>query len=521
MTLNQYQDEHLTGLQALVFAQPGGPGTTVYVLPCTSFSDAANPKVGRAPTWVADPKRADAFLRSVDLRSAPDLPGFTMAMPVGKAEALLEELARKGCKVPIYVVANQCEPRDMFMNYDRVWAYAGVLLLTEDGDPIVQGMGEDSARMEKQFAANADYLVRLYKMRATRQATTSVFPIVDMHALEKDACAGICGPGSELCDERVAVHRTALAATAEVRISTDGGITWTATTADPFTTLIGGAAPQIAGVEVVWRAGGVRRIICSHGTTNPAAAAMIAYSDDEGATAWKTVTLGATAAYFTWNQALFALDEKHIWAGLSDGTIYFSRDGAETWTQQDAGTNTVAINAIHMFSEKVGIAVGGVPGAPDTFVILYTEDGGMHWSEAPDMQPGAAADTLWSCICFGRQEWYVGADSGVIYWTRDGGQTWDTITPHLDPTHSAAGPVWDMRASNRLVWWIANEWNDGADDFGSIQRTFNGGMDFEAWNTVALDDGDYGLTCVFPCHENHAFAGGNLETTAVIMDVHN
>ena len=88
-----YQNEQFSGPEGMVFVQVDGPNSICLPLPCHSFNDATEAHPGRTASWLNDPKHPGKFVRGPDLFGAPELPGFTMILPIGKSEAYLEALA--------------------------------------------------------------------------------------------------------------------------------------------------------------------------------------------------------------------------------------------------------------------------------------------------------------------------------------------------------------------------------------------------------------------------------------------
>ena len=153
------------------------------------------------------------------------------------------------------------------------------------------------------------------------------------------------------------------------------------------------------------------------------AAFRVAYTDDMGATAWTVVTISATVAEGgTGPKSLFALDSQHIWACSTTGDVYFSSDGGETWTDQNAAgvSGGIQLNALSFIDEEIGYAVG------NTDTIIYTTDGGLHWAAA--MATGTGDDLL-AVTCFSQYRLLVGTDNatlgGSLWISFDGTTTWE------------------------------------------------------------------------------------------------
>lgn len=506
-----YTNEYLTSTMGMVFVQPGGPGHPVYPLPCTDFSDATIPQPDVAQQWVADPVRSGHWLLSTRTYGAPERPSASMSLNYGKAMNWLESMIARGCDMPVYVRFGQCEPKNIFNAFDRlnVWAWAHFSAQNEGAMVSGRLEGVADAPVVQTFPFTADYVGQAVPVRLSRQTTVATDILRDIAAAGRMMCAGGCGPGGVPCEELFAVGDRTGATKAKVLRSLNGGVSWAATATEPFA-----ASEDIAGVEVVWLDGTTRRVIVSRATTDAGNPAEIAYSDDDGAT-WVAVNVNTTnGVFFEGSQSLFALDRYHIWAGLTNGAIYFSADAGLTWTQQDTNANADDIWYIHMASERVGLAVGGTSGA--STVMLYTTDGGEHWSAPADPDPAGATVRANCCVCFDAHNWLVGYENGEIWQTENGGVSWRELTPGRGAGQTVAGDVWDMRAIDRFCVWITTEYTATADARATVQRTLNGGADWEVFSTPVLDAAGAGLQAVLPCGYNEAFVVGDVETTTYI-----
>ena len=75
-------------------------------------------------------------------------------------------------------------------------------------------------------------------------------------------------------------------------------------------------------------------------------------------------------------------------------------------------------------------------------------------------------------------------------------------------------------STNDHVGFLVVRWkSNGAIFHGALYRTFNGGNDWELWQTASMSAGTFGLQAVWACEPNEAFAVGDIITTAYIMTV--
>jgi photosystem II stability/assembly factor-like uncharacterized protein len=440
-----------------------------------------------------------------------------MTLPIGKSQSYLEQIAIRGCPIPIYVKQADCAPKDVFMNYDRVWVYGFATLTAQNEGDLVSGADAD-VKLGQEFPSEADFLSRIWECVGTRQDPGASFQQIlkDICAIDKDACGGICGPKDVKCNSLYACGASAAGpATHMSAISRDGGVTWTATAVTGIT-----AGLDASACEAVWMDGDTVRILVAQGETSAGAPPVVARSDDYGVT-WATANVGTTNALFApHSQSMFALDSSHIWLGLDSGEIYFSSNGGVTWAEQDTGGNADAIRAIHFADERVGVAVGGNAASTE---ILYTQDGGEHWAQAADNDPAGAANMANAVVCFDRLNWMVGYETnatGILYQTEDGGVTWMRLYPTFPTNYVSGGQVNSLVAINRLVVWIGLQYvGAAASAWGAIGRTFNGGADWEAYQISALVTAAPGIEGIFACSENEAWGVGGVSTDAQIHHV--
>jgi photosystem II stability/assembly factor-like uncharacterized protein len=291
--------------------------------------------------------------------------------------------------------------------------------------------------------------------------------------------------------------------------TSDGGGTWAATTADPFA-----GGEDIASIACFYVGADTVRHVVARGTADLANPAEIAYSDDGGVN-WTnvdmTLTPGGAAApngqYGVGGGALFAIDQYHIWFCTTGGYIYFSDDGAVTWTaQEQAGITAGNYNHVHFADENNGFCVG------DTNIIARTADGGTTWAAVAG--PGDEAANNAQCV--GRNTdtniWWVGFDGNTrLYYTTDDGANWTLRA--FTGSGVAGGEVADISFYNDLCGWMLS---NTSGIVGTVHRTRDGGYTWEAVTTPT----NAGLNAIWPCSCNLAFAVGEAQGgTAVILKI--
>jgi len=148
-----------------------------------------------------------------------------------------------------------------------------------------------------------------------------------------------------------------------------------------------------------------------------------------------------------------------------------------TWVTVYENTDPGAfINAIHMFDENNGYAMGDPVGGQWT--LLRTTDGGANWvSVATLAQDGSEIGFNNSMSWVGDQFGWFGTDNGRVYYTTDGGANWSHAATGFDNSFTvsfateqfgmAAGDGADYSSDGGVTWVPAGASLPGA-AFGGI-----------------------------------------------------
>jgi photosystem II stability/assembly factor-like uncharacterized protein len=182
----------------------------------------------------------------------------------------------------------------------------------------------------------------------------------------------------------------------------------------------------------------------------------------------------------------------HVWLVLDQGYIYFSEDGALSWSAQEEGLITANdLNAVWFSDENNGMCVG------DSDTVLISSDGGSSWSLGT--ATGGANDLLCVTENDGYGLWWTGDSGGRLWYTTDASvaNAWSERTF----SGSGAGEVHDIQFVNTLVGYMIH---DSADPIGTIFKTINGGYDWEAQSTPT----NAGLNALWACDVNKVYAVG-------------
>jgi len=493
---------NFTGNHGRIWIQPDGPNTAPVYLGCHDVSTVTEPKGAVSRTHCPSRKSYGQWIVAARKQAPPDEITTTITTVIEQAAGYLEEVV---CPVPIYIHQSMCGTPDLFFDYNRGQVLQESYITQVSDDNLVQREGNDDATQA--FDISAAIRERYWKLALARQTTTEANGANDVAFLMTQQCAGPCGPVKTPCSVGFVVYDAGTDAVANVEYTTDGGTTWTATAANPFVTDEAIISVVVFPIEDE----GVRALV-ARGSTDAGNAAEVAYTDDYG-TNWTLVDLDtADGDYVPHQGGLFYLDYNNIWCVTNDGECHKSEDGGVSWTEQDTGKAT-ALNMVKFIDKKHGIIVGA------SNVVLFTEDGGLHWQDigGPADQAGVAANC---CAMVREKYWFVGYADGELWYTPDGGTNWYERAVSTPSGHVSTDAINDLDAIDLYCLFMAVDWTDGdTHDRGAVHRSINGGYDWEVYSidTEFDSDGSPGLQALWPCDYNKVFAVGDpIDSTAAI-----
>lgn len=496
-------DDALKSSQGALFVQVNGPNTKPVYAGCITVDDITEPLGDIELIRCFDPS-GRGWATVGQTQAPPDPVTTTLTGLMFKTANAVERLR---CPAVIYaqLICGEGTRKDIFPNYDRGVALNVARSTERTWSNLVHREEDNMSERAVAISANPPaYEYFRLNDAVARQSVTHDQPLNDIAICGDVQCAGTCGVlAAELCENLVAVGDTITGSpgfSAEVLVTADKGGTWSETATDPFAT-----DEDVSAVVCFQLDKDTNRIVVARGTTDAAAPAEIAYSDDSGAT-WTTVNVGSVNGQFApHNGSLFALDRNNIWFGTDDGYVYYSDDAGESWTAQEEGVITTSeINAIVFRNDDNGFFVG------NTNIIAKTSDGGLTWSAVtgPSDQAGI---NIFSLENSGTSRWWIGYETtGELWFTEDDGDNWSQRT--YDGLASQVSiPAIDF-VSELHGFFVANT----AGPVGTLYRTIDGGYTWQALTTPT----NSGLNSVVGCDPNLAYAVGETESaTAVILKV--
>jgi photosystem II stability/assembly factor-like uncharacterized protein len=203
--------------------------------------------------------------------------------------------------------------------------------------------------------------------------------------------------------------------------------------------------PQNAGTDASFRGMSVvdSNVVWISGTR-----ATFAWTNDAGRN-WHPGHV-ATAGSFDFRAVhAFSLDTALLMVSAQDtALIYRTADRGTTWTLQYQDRSKGAfLDGMAFFDSRHGLAVGDPVNG--RFVILETNDGGLHWSRIPDagLPPalpgeGAFAASGTSLVACGPNDAWLGtggAATSRVFHSSDAGRTWSVVETPIKAGVAAAG----------------------------------------------------------------------------------
>lgn len=457
-------DEVITQKHKRAFIQWGGPspvnkvnyaGQDAQYLAITGVG--APESGGIDPLWVPDPRKVGAYRLVGRSVSPPDLASATLLMKE-KHGAIPRQLQRIGCAFNLYEPTGVCKDLSDFLNgwsdYVLVYSYAEV---TDKDLGDRMGWDSDDAIEDSLGLTLAD----IYPVGAIafgEEAATQVdLQVVDIVYADNESC-GSCGAendGTKWVYALTGSSGGSPGLPAEVVYTVDGGATWSQMNITGLT-----VATTPDAIEVV----GSRLVVLAGGTLY-----WTDINQDTGVpgSTWTAVTTGFVAAHD--GNDIYVLSPREVFICGDGGYIYKSTDITAGVSVVNAGdTTTQNLSRIHGDKENAIVAVGAA-GA-----MARSTNRGDTWA-APTVSPIVA--TLTAVCVQSEKKFWIGSNSGYVYYTVNGGETWVELT--FSGYHT--GLVRDIVFATEEVGFISH---DIAGPVARILATWNGGKDWVLSSTT-------------------------------------
>lgn len=477
-----------------VDVQIGGPGNNwQYLSACAGMTGPEVPYGDTEVRFCQDPQRANGFIISSKIRTAPDQITFDLKTKLGK----VDYLKRLRCAFGLRARFAKCGEREDPGNYDPIMlGYCPVELQSKTYEDLVITTPDDQDEIMVTTPASASFEYRIKKVNGGRTGSAATLGdqlINDIHYCGGADCAGYCGDEDDGCTKIYGVTNVDTSPYAAPNLikgvknlATDA-ITWT-------NTPILGANGNVENVECAGS-----RIVVSSSTD-----VAIFYNDSDGnQNEWVKVALTRTPS--TNHNALYFRTAREGWLACNGGYILKSTDGGQTWYEVHSATLTTQnLNAVWAYDKDLIYVVG------NNGVILKTTDGGQSWIDMTEASTTGANLLAVSIPPSRPKQAYIGTNNGRIYKTINEGTDWTRVSFDGDSVGTVDQIAFCGPCAGDIMWFLHSD----AGPRGRILRDLSGGaggIDVEVIvDYTTLSSSGVDINALACCDVNEAIAGGAL-----------
>jgi hypothetical protein len=403
---------------------------------------------GIDPVWVPDPQDSRKFRLVGRMISPQDLPDATLVMRE-KHGSIPRQLMRIDCVLNLYEPTGPCSLLSDFVGgwKDYVQIYSKGMVTDKDEGDRTTFDGDDAQEDSLTVVFSDIYPIGPLSFGET--ANTQIDrEVIDLHYAPSQPCVG-CSYN----DQRLyAVTKSSGAGSpglgAEIIYSVDGGITWNQANIDNI-----GATEDPLGLEIV----GNYIVILG--------ANAYYYASVEPETGLLNSTFVKVTAGFVGGftpSDIYVLSPREIFFSASGGYIYKSTDITVGVSVVSAASATSS-NLLRIASRGDTIVIVGASG-----IVLKSLNRGVTWIST-DTTP--TANGLQAVSILDERRYWVGSNSGRVFYTDNGGITWVTIAlPGL-----GTGGITDILFVTDEVGYIAHATNTPT---ARLFTTWDGGQDW-------------------------------------------
>lgn len=404
----------------------------------------------------------------------------------------LLRMVRNGCDNDVQVHFGKChDPRDFNGGWEKILVLEAGRITDYGTDDLGALEPSQRAVVNENVTFTGSDIFEIKRILFGLKASTEVVrEVVDVEICDTQSCGGDCGAATNGC-QIVFVLTLSTGASpgiqAQILYTEDAGATWGTSTISTLSVSEDPSAMDCVGnyLVVVSQASGSLHYVLIEDLL-------------DGIGVWAEIATGIVGGGEP--NAIYSLGPTFTWVVGQGGYIYFSEDATNGVTVQDSGAATTEnLLAVHAYDELSILAVGA------NNAVVYSVDGGVTWNSVTGPAPAIQLNTCWM---MSRTTWWVGTNSGRLYYTTNSGITW---TEKTFPG-SGAGSVQEVKFSSNTVGWLAHT---TAAPAGRILRTVNGGYSwYVAPEGTAVIPANQGINALAVCEDMNTVWGGGVTVVA-------
>lgn len=367
-------------------------------------------------------------------------------------------LANGGCNHDLLWHEGLCtNPQDFNRGYDLITVLetARITNWSPNNDLGALSPDQDTEIDEEvPFSGQSLYQIKRFNL-AELLASTIARPLIDVALCDDPSCGGVCGLPSNGCQKVYFLSSSTVGSpgtSATVYVSDDGGAT---AVANLINTLSASENPN------AFACVGENLVVVSEDSESLHYAVLDDLQSAPASTTWTEVS-GTSNGWVATKGPLgiYAAGPNNVWISAEGGYIYYTENPPDGVEVQSAGSVTTQdLNDVHGIDDQHVVAVGA------SNAVVITHDGGETWASKTGPAVGVVLNRVWMRT---KDEFWIAAADGSLYYTLDGGDSWSTS----GFSGSGSGNTHAITFFNRLVGLMAHTTSGNV---GRAFKTINGG----------------------------------------------